>query len=141
MTCDFIAAHMNLQWLRPESALCDAVASSLISRFALKGACPGSGCGNGLFSPVTSGGARIEDCDWVRDADPDQGDMYDVALRPSRPMWIARQPRYRIAIGFDAKETLLAQAASLGLYGGVQRGDANERLPFPDQGICCSRPE
>lgn len=130
---DFLDVHLNLQWLRPESALCDAVASALIARFPFDSPALDLGCGNGLFSFVTSGGAFTDEYDWYRNARPGGDDMYDVMLTLPRAEWIARRPRYGIAVGFDAKETLLAQASALGFYHRVLRGDANHPLPFADR--------
>lgn len=129
----FLDAHLNLQWLRPESALCDAIASALIGSFPFDSPSLDLGCGNGLFSFVTSGGAFTEDYDWYRNARPGNGDMYDVVVTVPRAEWIARRSGYGIDVGFDAKESLLVQAAALDFYGRVERGDANRPLPFAEE--------
>jgi SAM-dependent methyltransferase len=129
----FLDAHLNLQWLRPESALCDAIVSTLIAELPFHAPSLDLGCGNGLFSFVTAGGTFTEDYDWYRNARPGDGDMYDVVVTVPRAEWVARRPRYTIDVGFDAKENLLAQAAALGFYGRVECGDANLRLPFADE--------
>jgi len=129
----FLNAHLNLQWLRPESAVCDAVASELIAKCQFDRPCLDLGCGNGLFSFVTAGGTFIEYYDWYRNAEPRQPDMYDAVRMLPRPAWVARRPTYGMTVGFDVKESLLMQAAALNFYDEVRLGDANRPLPFADE--------
>lgn len=133
MTSAFLDAHLNVQWLRPESALVDALASSLIAEFPIVTPSLDLGCGNGLFSFVTSGGALTEHYDWYRNAQPRDGDMYDVVMTVPRREWIARRPTRTIDVGLDLKETLLVQAAGLEFYRHITRSDANRPLPFANE--------
>jgi SAM-dependent methyltransferase len=130
---EFIDPHLNVSWLRPESGLWDAIASSVISRFDFSPPALDLGCGNGIFSFITAGGNFSLDFDWYRNVDPqgfwENRDIYDTFCTFDQK-WIIRKPRYRIAVGADAKSNLLKQARSLGLYEHTVLFDGNRTLPF-----------
>lgn len=133
----FLREHLNVSWLRPESALWDAIASEELSAFPPRESSLDLGCGNGLFSFITAGGAFGPGYDWFVHSKTagfaENQDIYDVRLRNDPGRHITARPRWRFSFGFDHKANLLSQASRLGLYRGVRRGDANARLPFPDE--------
>ncbi len=133
---DVLEAHLNIQWLRPESALWDAIASSVLAPLNLRGPALDLGCGNGLFSFLTAGGRFSPDYDGYRNvrADAEEGeDLYDAFVAGPLSEWIVQQPAYRFHCALDAKPNLLRQAAALGFYGETVVANANQRLPFPDE--------
>lgn len=125
-----------MSWLRPESALWDAIASTVVSGFTLASPSLDLGAGNGIFSFITSGGAFSVEYDWYRNVDPtgfwDGRDIYDTFSSTPRPDWIARRPKYPIDWALDAKPNLLRQAEGLGFYRRCVAADAGGRLPFED---------
>jgi SAM-dependent methyltransferase len=56
-------------------------------------------------------------------------DAFDNRVSPA----VTHVPRYRINCGFDHKANLLNKAGQLGLYDSLTQGDANQKLPFPDE--------
>ena len=66
---DFLKAHLNVAWLRPESALWDAIASTIISKMKLPPPTLDLGCGNGIFSFITAGGDFSIEYDWYKNVD------------------------------------------------------------------------
>lgn len=133
---DILEAHLNIQWLRPESALWDAIASSVLAPLSLRSPALDLGCGNGLFSFLTAGGRFSPDYDGYRNVRPNakEGeDLHDAFVAGPRSVWIVQQPVYRFHCALDAKPKLLRQAAALGFYGETVAADANQQLPFPDE--------
>lgn len=132
----FLDEHLNVGWLRPESALCDAIASSIISRFEFSSPSLDLGSGNGIFSFITARGDFSREFDWYRNVSTEgfweNRDIYDAFSQSVNKDWIARSPLYQLDCAFDAKENLLCQAQGLGFYGSVRTGDANAPLPFDD---------
>lgn len=94
------------------------------------------GCGNGVFSFITAGGAFSPEYDGYRNVRPEgfweNRDIYDCYSGPLRPPWIAQMPNFSFTWGLDHKRNLLRQAMELGFYGGGVMADANRRLPFSD---------
>lgn len=124
-SASLLDAHLNVQWLRPESALWDAIASSVISQVVMDPPALDLGCGNGVFSFITAGGRFSPTYDGYRNgeafvAGPDAG-------------WILQQPRDRMDCGLDAQPNLLRQAQALGFYRETLLADASRRLPVPDE--------
>lgn len=133
---DFLEAHLNVYWLRPECALWDAIASTLIAQHHISRPSLDLGSGNGIFSFITAGGSFTSDYDWYRNVDPrgfwENKDIYDVCITPPREKWLRTRPNYQIDCAFDHKMSLLAQAKALGFYEDAVVGDANKRLPLKD---------
>ena len=133
----FLKQHLNAAWLRPESALWDAIASEHISRHSIVNPSLDLGSGNGLFSFITAGGNFSIDYDWYRNVDPEglweQADIYDVCRINHLESFITERPQYRYSYALDHKSNLLNQAQALGFYEKVMAHDANQRLPFPDE--------
>ena len=131
---DYLDAHLNVYWLRPESALWDAIASAVIARHPFESPSVDLGSGNGIFSFITAGGMFAPRYDWYRNVDPsgfwENRDIYDVVESPPDASSIARAPRFRIDYAIDAKQSLLDQAIPLGLYGEARLGDANGEWPL-----------
>lgn len=136
---DLLKAHLNVSWLRPESALWDAIASEAVARLPIKGPALDLGCGNGISSFITAGGAFDLDYDWFVNSDPrgftKDKDLYDVRPTVDPRRHVSHPPRYQFDWGFDHKANLLAQASRLGLYRGVRQGDADKILPFADRSL------
>lgn len=134
---DFLDAHLNLWWLRPESALWDAIASEVIAQVPVVAPALDLGSGNGLFSFVTAGGALAPEYDWHRNVSPDgfteNRDVYDTFLTEPQQQWIIRAPSYRFDCAVDAKWNLLRQALGLGFYRDAVVADANGTLPLLDE--------
>jgi SAM-dependent methyltransferase len=133
---NFLDAHLNVNWLRPESALWDAIASSTIAQFPILSPSLDLGSGNGIFSFITAGGAFSLDYDWYRNVNPDgfwdNRDIYDTLTTPPTQSAIIRPPDHRIDCALDAKQHLLCQAETLKFYRHVVLANANHRLPFRD---------
>ena len=86
----FLDAHLNVNWLRPESVLWDAVASTVISEFPILSPSLDFGSGNGIFSFITAGGTFSPEYDWYRNADPtgfrQNRDIYDSFQFSPKPV-------------------------------------------------------
>lgn len=121
---DFLREHLNVQWLRPESALWDTIASSLVSKIPFESPSLDLGSGDGLFSFITAGGAFSPQWDRYCSIGPDP-------MGPER--WIVRAPRHRIDWALDLKPDLLRQADGLGFYRNLILSDANRPLPFDSE--------
>lgn len=133
---DYLKEHLNVWWLRPESALWDAIASEKTQNIPVRSPSLDLGCGNGLYSFIAAGGAFDADYDWFVHAHPEgfraNKDIYDVAASFDPGRYIARRPRRRFDHAFDHKANLLSQAARLDFYKTLRSGDANARLPYVD---------
>lgn len=133
----FLEEHLNVNWLRPESALWDTVASSAMAPFRMEPPSLDLGSGNGIFSFITAGGAFSEEYDWYRNVDPtgfwENRDVYDCFRAGPPPEWITRRPRIQIDWALDHKENLLRQAAALDFYRQTKVANANHRLPFEEE--------
>lgn len=127
--------HINALWLRPESAIWEAVASYEIRRHLEGQIDLDLGSGNGIFSYITAGGRFTEDFDWFVQADPSRpGENVFDHFKPKafRDNFIAKKPDVACAAAFDRKQELLDQAATLGWYGSAVQGDIARPLPFED---------
>lgn len=133
---DFLREHLNVWWLRPESALWDAIASEVISQVPFESPSLDLGSGNGIFSFITAGGAFSPEYDWFRNLDPqgfwDNRDIYDTFITPPGKSWIIREPKYQIDCALDVKANLLHQAQVLGFYHNLVVANATLSLPFED---------
>lgn len=132
----FLREHLNVWWLRPESTLWDATASTIISRHKIKSPSLDLGCGNGIFSFITAGGNFSIDYDWFINVDVEgfweNKDIYDVCKVDKLEQYIIAKPEYTLTYGLDYKINLLNQAKGLGLYENLIMHDANQTLPFED---------
>lgn len=131
---NFLKSHLNVNWLRLESALWDAIASTVISRYEITPPSLDLGCGNGIFSFITAGGDISIDYDWYVNVDTkgfwENRDIYDVCKINRLEKYIAEKPTYNFTYGLDHKPNLLKQAESLDFYENLIEHDANRELPF-----------
>jgi len=134
---DLLRTHLNVKWLRPESALWDAIASILISKYEIVPPSLDLGCGNGIFSFITAGGDFSIDYDWyINVADTrefwENRDIYDTYTLSSAK-YITVKPGYSFTYGLDHKLNLLNQAKNLSFYENTLEYNANLALPFDDR--------
>lgn len=132
---EFLRNHLNVWWLRPESALWDAIVSTVISRYKIKAASADLGCGNGIFSFITAGGRFSLDYDWFRNVDFSKDDIYDAAKKVKISQYIEKAPKYKFDWGIDIKANLLRQANGLNFYKNLKLHDINYLLPFEDESL------
>lgn len=134
---DFLKEHLNVWWLRPESALWDAIASQVISQVSLERPSLDMGSGNGIFSFITAGGAFTLDYDWFINTDVegfwDNKDIYDAFHQGASAESIKAPPRYVIDWALDHNPNLIAQCKPLGLYSNYRVADAAKPLPFEEE--------
>ena len=134
---DFLEAHLNVAWLRPESAFWDAIASAVISRYSINSPSLDLGCGNGIFSFITAGGRFSLDYDWYINTDTERfgknNDIYDAYLSDSSKKAIIKRPLYNFDVGFDVKINLLRQVMALGFYADTVAGNAVSEFCFKDE--------
>jgi SAM-dependent methyltransferase len=125
---------LNAYWLRPETALWRACDIKAMQGFAMNAPSLDLGCGDGVFSFIRAEGRPSADFDVfsVSNIDRffDNVDVYDAPGREA--VDIARRPNYRISVGLDHKNNMLAKAKPLGLYDKLHEWDANTQLPFND---------
>ncbi len=130
---NFLKNHLNAWWLRPESALWDAIASNVISKYKIESPSLDLGCSNGIFSFITAGGNFSLDYDWHIDANVDgfwqNKDIYNN-YGTSAADKIEKKPEYKFTYGLDHKKNLLEKAKTLNFYENLIEYDANKRLPF-----------
>lgn len=131
---NLLKKHLNVSWIRPESALCDAIASTVISKFKIKPPSLDLGCGNGIFSFITAGGDFSLDYDWYINADIrgfwKNKDIYDICKVRNLVEYITERPKYKFTDGLDVKINLLKQSEGLELYENLVLHDANQAFPF-----------
>lgn len=128
---------LNVFWLRPETALWREVDIRAMQRFNFKAPSLDLGCGDGIFSFIRAGGGFSSEFDAFRamsglDKFFDNVDVFDAFDDRVSPA-VTHVPGYRIDCGFDHKANLLSKAGQLGLYESLKQGDANQKLPFPDE--------
>ncbi|MDD5155675.1 MAG: methyltransferase domain-containing protein [Candidatus Omnitrophica bacterium] len=132
----YLREHLNLVWLRPESALWDAIASSLVSRYNVMSPSLDLGCGSGLFSFITAGGRFSCEYDVYVNLSAEgfweNKDIYDAAAVKDLDTYIVKSPRGKFDFGLDHKKNLLNQAGMLHCYRELKLHNANNRLPFAD---------
>ena len=134
---DLLKAHINVAWLRPENALWDAIASSLVCKYEIVPPSLDLGCGNGIFSFITAGGDFSIDYDWYMNVDTEgfwenNKDIYDACRVENLDRFIIKKPRYTFSVGLDYKINLLKQAEALNFYQSIVEYDARQPLPFED---------
>lgn len=134
---DCLLEQLNVNWLRPESALWRALDSTLISQFTISQPSLDLGCGNGIHSFISAGGAFSIQYDWYINTNPEKfhegQDIYDVCKNTSISNFISRKPAYQFSVGLDQKINLLNQAKQLNFYDSIICHDANKKLPFDDE--------
>jgi len=136
---NIIKTHLNVNWLRPEKALWDTIASILLKNYEIIPPSLDLGCGNGFFNFITAGGTFSLDFDWFKNVDLegfwDNRDIYDVCLNDDFKEFIVDKPAYSFTYGLDHKKNLLAQARGLHFYDHLIYHDANDPLPFDSESL------
>jgi SAM-dependent methyltransferase len=130
----FLWEQLNVNWLRPETALWRAFDSTLLSKFDMVPPSLDLGCGNGIHSFICAGGTFSTKYDWYLNTNPDdfskEKDIYDVCKIDSINKYIVTKPNYHFSVGLDHKINLLNQAKQLDFYDRIICFDANNSLPF-----------
>lgn len=132
----FLRRFLNIYWLRPENAMWRSVNAQSMADLDFPEPSLDSSCGDGLYSFVRAGGDLTLDFDvysGVGDLERfyENADIYDATAASYAPC-IAREADYKITVGIDWKDNLLAKAAALGLYRETKVHDNNQPLPFAD---------
>jgi SAM-dependent methyltransferase len=129
-----LKTNINVNWLRPEKALCDTITSVLLRKYKIISPSLDLGCGNGFFSFITAGGDFSIDYDWFRNVDLhgfwENKDIFDTCVCENLDMFIIEKPHHLFSYGLDHKKKLLAQAKALHFYERLVCHDANETFPF-----------
>lgn len=135
----FLWNQLNVNWLRPESALWRALDSTLTSKYEINPPSLDLGCGNGIHSFITAGGNFSLDYDWYINTNVggffENKDIYDAYNVSNISNFISEQPRYKFTFGLDHKKNLCEQARQLNFYDEVILYDANKTLPFENSQI------
>ena len=126
----YLRKHLNINWLRPESALWDAIAARCLSKELMgKEDILEIGIGNGFFSFLMLGGSFSPDFDWYYSVNTngfwENSDIYDYDSGVPIDRYIESMPETRIKVGVDHKNTLLNQAARLGYIDNLILHDCN----------------
>lgn len=134
---NFLKAHLNINWLRPENALWNATASTLISKYEIIPPSLDLGCGDGIFSFITAGGNFSTDYNRYINVNTEgfweNKDIYDTCNLDRLEGYIMEYPKYSFVFGLDHKSNLLKQAKALDFYDNLIKHDANRELPFEDR--------
>ena len=126
----FLKQFLSMQWLRPEVAPWDTHAALLVYRH-LRTNCSKLevGIGNGYTSFTTLGGEFSPDYDWYYNIDPsgfwDNRDIYDAASFLDLDRFIVKRPDHPYTLALDHKQTLIDQAAVIGVAARTLVADAN----------------
>jgi SAM-dependent methyltransferase len=129
-----VRAHLDLCWLRPESALWDAIAAKQLAPHLVgKRNILELGIGNGYFSFLLLGGRFKPEFDWYYNVATEffweNADIYDFDSGVSMEQYIEKKPDTRIQVALDHKQSLLNQAVRLGFVDTLIQHDCNESLP------------
>lgn len=129
-----LKAHLDMYWLRPESALWDCIAAKHIgSLLKNKKNILEIGIGNGYFSFITLGGRFAPEFDWFHNVATEgfweNVDIFDFDSGMSMEQYIEKKPDTRILVAMDHKQSLLNQAERLGYVDTLLRHDCNHPLP------------
>lgn len=129
-----VRAHLDVYWLRPESALWDCIAARKLG-VALGGRTDivEVGIGNGFFSFLLFGGRFAPEFDWFYSVNTqgfwNNADIFDHDSKISLDSFVTKAPGTRLSLGLDHKKTLLKQAARLGFVDELVEHDCNQPLP------------
>jgi SAM-dependent methyltransferase len=125
--------HLNAYWLRPESALWDAIAAKHIgSMLHGKDNILELGIGNGYFSFLMLGGQFKSDYDWFLNVALEgfwnKADIFNHDSNIEIEQFILRKPSTRIKVALDHKKALLNQASRLGFIDQAIVHDCNQPI-------------
>jgi SAM-dependent methyltransferase len=129
----YLKQHLNVYWLRPESALWDAIASYEINHLNIQGIDVDLGSGNGIFSFITAGGQFSELFDWfvqsnITEKDKNVFEYCDP--KRFRKEFVTKKPDIPYRVAFDRSPAMLEQAKTLNWYEEYVQGDIAEKYPF-----------
>lgn len=126
----YIKAFLNLNWLRPENALCQVIDAYYVLPQLTGNRIMDLGCGNGYFTFAMMGGEFSIDYDYYMNAQTrnfyQNADIYDTCKDIDISSFIEKKPERKFSLGVDYKESLLTQASQLGLYDRTVLKDLNK---------------
>lgn len=126
----YVKAFLNLNWLRPENALCQVVDAYYVKPHLVGNRIMDLGCGNGYFTFTMMGGEFTIDYDYYVNTETrhfyQNADIYDTCKNLDISSFIQKQPERKFSLGVDYKEALLTQASQLGLYERTVLNDLNK---------------
>lgn len=132
---NYLNEHLNVYWLRPESALWDTIASYEISKLNIPGIDIDLGSGNGIFSFITAGGRFSLEFDWflqVNLSDLRRNIFHYFDKNKFKSEYIIKSPDISFNTAFDNNKIMLKQAKALGWYKKYIESDIREHYPFED---------
>lgn len=129
---DLLHAYLSAFWLRPETAVTQAVEARLLAPL-LRAAGPpvlDVGCGDGIHTSLLFGWRFEDGFDAFQQVDPSKSDIFDAAPAQALAVPIARRGQ-PIDCGVDIKASTVARARALGTFREAREADATA-LPFAD---------
>ena len=135
-----IETFLNMQWLRPENVILDAVAAKLIGDELLQEQnILEIGIGNGIFTYIVLGGQFNKSFDWFYNIDAeasgDDKDIYDFNPKINIMGYVEVPPKKRVMLAVEHKKNLIAQAKQLNFVNEFLCQDANIPFEFHDINI------
>jgi SAM-dependent methyltransferase len=127
---DLVHAYLAAFWLRPETALTQAVEARLLGPIFAGAGGPllDVGCGDGIHTSLVLGWRFDELFDAFQQVDPGRADLFD-ATPAGLEVAVTRRGR-PIDCGVDVKASSVARARALGTFRETREADATA-LPFP----------
>jgi SAM-dependent methyltransferase len=134
---DTLQQLLSVFWLRPETAMWRELDIQAMRKFLMVEPSLDLGCGDGVFSFIRAGGEFESSFDVFEDITDTRKyyegrDIFDTFTN-KKNNFVKKVPDYKISVGFDHKENLLKKANQLGFYKNTTQGNANTKLPFPDE--------
>ena len=126
--------HLYLNWLRPESAIKDAVSCAVAKKY-LAGTedILELGIGNGFYSFLLHGGKFKPDFDWFYAVNTENfwsnADIFDCDSSNKLKNFILNNPPKKIALAMELKNNLIKQANQLSVAEQIIQHDCNYALP------------
>lgn len=118
---ELLQAYLDLQWLRPASALLDTITAQHVAPHAVCGFDIELGCGDGSFQFILLGGRFAESYD-----------RYGIGRKPVSGSIVRKAARHGIGLGLDRDVVGLRECRYLHLYERLVQFDGNRRLPLRD---------
>jgi SAM-dependent methyltransferase len=129
---DLLHAYLSAFWIRPETAVTQAVEARLLAPMLQAAGAPvlDVGCGDGIHTSLLFRWRFQDAFDAFQQVDSSKSDIFDAAPAQALAVPIARQGR-PIDCGVDIKASTVARARALGTFRDVREADATA-LPFAD---------